>query len=417
MQNLLLKNNLLASIIIPVYNHAQYLGDAIKSVRHQSYRHFEIIVVDDGSTDNTREVAAQFGDQINYIWQKNQGLSAARNTGIKAAQGAFIGVLDADDIYEPHFLSTLVAILQANPTANGIYCGYQFVDHNNNPMPQIEARQIPPEQMFTALLDGNFLVPESMFVRRGCYEMEGLFDESLRALEDWDMWLRITRTHKIIGTSQVLTRHRILAGSMSTDPTRMLNNRLAVLNKHFGPESMLHKNAASPERRAYGRAYLTSSIERLQAQDQAGAYTCFKNMANVCPDLLTELDTFYQLGCGDQPKGALGDFSSLNIQHNDQLVFGLLDKLYSDPTIANRLKPYRRPAYAKATFALGLLSYGANQLDKTRGYLFRTMATAPSAVLNRRFTSILVKSLLGGRLVNSLKRAKHVTKVAAQVSR
>ena len=272
----------LVSVIIPNFNHAQYLGEAIRSVLDQEYRHFEIVVVDDGSTDNSRKVVAQFGDQVRYIWQENQGLSAARNTGITAAKGAYIGLLDADDMYEPDFLSSLVSVLEANPGADGIYCGYRFVDHLNNPLPQVEARLIPHGQLFQALLDGNFLVPESMLVRRHCYENVGLFDETLRACEDWDMWLRITSRHKIIGTSQVLTRHRILPGSMSADPIRMFNNRMAVVEKHFGPEPTNEEDLTSLKRRAYGRAYLVSAVEYLQYHGVDYLLPIFQRFAYVC---------------------------------------------------------------------------------------------------------------------------------------
>ena len=163
----------LVSIIIPNYNHAKYVGDAICSVLNQDYRDFEIIVVDDGSTDNSREVITKFGEQVRYIWQENQGLSAARNTGIKSAKGSVIGVLDADDMYEPAFLTTMISALRENPDADGIYCGYQFVDQLNNPLPQIEARSIPSDKLYHAMLDGNFLVPESMLVNRYCYDKVG----------------------------------------------------------------------------------------------------------------------------------------------------------------------------------------------------------------------------------------------------
>ncbi len=109
------RDNPLVSIIIPNFNHGPFIADAIRCVLNQDYRSFEIIVVDDGSTDNSREVVAEFGEQVHYIWQENQGLSAARNTGIQAAKGAYIALLDADDMYEPNFLSTLMKALQEDP--------------------------------------------------------------------------------------------------------------------------------------------------------------------------------------------------------------------------------------------------------------------------------------------------------------
>ena len=149
----------LVSIIIPNYNHAQFVGDAINSVLVQDYRNIEIIVVDDGSTDDSREVIGQFGDQVKYIYQKNAGLSAARNTGIRASKGIFIGVLDADDMYEPAFINTLVGSLEANPDADGIYCGYQFVDQENNLLPQLENRPVPSDELYGYPAGWKFLCP------------------------------------------------------------------------------------------------------------------------------------------------------------------------------------------------------------------------------------------------------------------
>jgi glycosyltransferase involved in cell wall biosynthesis len=395
----------LVSIIIPNYNHAQYVGDAIQSVLDQTYRNFEIIVIDDGSTDNSREVIGRFGNSIRAIYQQNQGLSAARNTGISAAKGAYIGVLDADDMYEPDFMSTMVSLLQDHPDANGIYCGYQFVDHWNNPLPQIEARSVPPDRLHQALVDGNFLVPESMFVRRYCYEVIGFFDESLRALEDLDMWLRITSQCKIIGTTHILTRHRILPGSMSTDPTRQFQNRLAVVRKHFGPEPAHDRAWTDTQRRAYGRAYLVSAVEYLQVHNETRAYECLCTMVNACPSLLTHLDTFYELGCGDQPKGFRGDFASLNLEYNAQVLIRLLDRLSNDPQMS-KFKDEWRVAYAKAYYALGLLGYGKGHYQAARRFFLYAIKFEPKFMVKPAVVVSFVKSLLGARAISWLKQKR-----------
>jgi glycosyltransferase involved in cell wall biosynthesis len=400
------RDNSTVSIIIPDYNHAQFVGDAIQSVLNQDYSNFEIIVVDDGSTDNSREVIGKFGEKVRYIWQENQGLSAARNTGINLANGSFVCVLDADDMYEPAFLTTMVSALRTNPDADGIYCGYRFVEQLNNPLPQIEARSIPSNELYHALLDGNFLVPESMLVRRYCYDWAGPFDESLRACEDWDMWLRITKKFRIISTSQILTRHRILRGSMSTDPERMLNNRLAVLKKHVGKAPEDENEEADLRRRAYGRAYLGSCVERLQVGDQTRAYECFLRMATICPPLLTCLDTFYQLACGDQPKGSVGDFASLDLGHNSRVLLFMLDALFNDAVPNRRLMDFRRVSYANAYYALGLLSYGARQFQMARHFLANAVVIDPGFALNRQLISAWVKSLLGPGFVNRVKNTR-----------
>jgi glycosyltransferase involved in cell wall biosynthesis len=391
----------LVSVIIPNYNHAQYVSDAINSVLAQVYRNYEIIVVDDGSTDNSREVITKFGEPVQYIHQKNAGLSAARNTGIKASKGALIGVLDADDMYEPDFLSTLVTTLLENPDADGIYCGYQFVDHKNNLLPQIEARPVDHDKLYDALLDGNFFVPESIFLRRAVYDNVGLFDETLRACEDWDVWLRATKKYKIIHSSNILTRHRILPGSMSTDPQRMLTYRLAVLKKHVGDEPV--GNGSSVAHRAYGRAYLGSCVEYLQYGNTDRAYECFQKLANIYPVLLTELDTFYQLGCGDQPKGSMGDLASLNVKRNSVPLLLMMTSLFSDSGTGKDVRLLERAASAKAYFALGMLAYGTREFRESRWFFVRAVFADFKYLFNRELTSRWVKSLMSPRLVDFLK--------------
>ncbi|HRV96121.1 MAG TPA: glycosyltransferase [Anaerolineae bacterium] len=393
----------LISVIIPNYNHGQYIIDAIDSILRQDYHNYEIIVIDDGSTDNTGKIVAKYGDKVNYIWQENQGLSAARNHGIRLAKGDFIALLDADDIYEPDFMSTLIDILQQNPSADGIFCGYQFVDNVDIPLPGGEARSISANQLYDVLLDGNFLVPESILIRRYCYEAVGPFDESLRACEDWDMWLRISKQYQIIGTDKILTRHRVLPGSMSTDPIRMLNNRLTVLEKHFGSLTGSSADWTLQKRKAYGYGYLTSCVEYLQYQDIDRAYECFRKMVEVYPDLLTTLSTYYELGCGNQPKGFRGHFPSLDVQYNAKILFKLLETLFSDGQIPKTIIAYRKQAYADANMALGMLSYGAGDLPSARKFLGSAIMTDPKFGFNRTVATTLLKSMLGTKLLHYLK--------------
>ncbi len=381
----------LVSVIIPNYNHARYLPQAIDSVLAQDYPHYEIIVVDDGSTDDSRPVAGRYRGRIRYIWQENRGLSAARNTGLKAARGDMIGLLDADDMYEPNFLSTLVSILQASPRFDAVHCGYQFVDDHNRPLFQREIRNILPDQLYPALIDGNFLVPESMLAHRRCYDAVGPFDESLRACEDWDIWLKMARRFQITGAAQALARHRVLPGSMSSDPIRMLDNRLTVINKHFGPEPVNSIDGTPEQRRAYSRAYLTTAIEYLQYHNTDRAVACLQKMAAIAPELLSTPETFYELGCGDQPKGSRGDFAAMNIEKNGTVMFNLLDHVFAEAWLSTR----KQTALAQANLALGRLSYGARHMSLARRYLLRAIAADVRVGLTRQTGVTLLKSIAG----------------------
>jgi tetratricopeptide (TPR) repeat protein len=253
------------------------------------------------------------------------------------------------------------------------------------------------------LLDGNFFVPESIFVRRYCYDTCGPFDETLRACEDWDMWLRFTKRFSIIHTPQVLTRHRILAGSMSADPVRMLTNRLAVLTRHVGNEPLDQNDPDSMKRRAYGRAYLVTSVEYLQFGDTDRAFGCFQKMAKICPELLSETDTFYQLGCGEQPKGSMGDLPALSIERNSATLLTMLKGLFDDAGTSNPVKRLERTTFARAYFALGLLAYGTGKFKESRRFLARAVTASPPLSLNNTLLGLWLKSLIHPRLLSRLK--------------
>lgn len=393
----------LVSVVIPNFNHARYVGDAILSVLAQTYRDYEILVVDDGSTDDSHAVIAQFGDRVRFICQPNAGLSAARNTGIRAAAGAYIGVLDADDLYEPEYLEALVAMLRRQPGAGGVHCGYRFVDHENQPLPQVEARAVEPDGLYRALLDGNFLVPESVLLRRTVYDDVGLFDEALRACEDWDVWLRAASRFHILRSPRILTRHRVLPGSMSTDPQRMLANRLAVLAKHVGAEPV--SPGTSVAHRAFGRAYLGSCVEFIQYGDPERAYRCLRQMAVVCPGLLCEIDTCYQIGCGRQPKGSMGDLASLSMPADGAPLLPLLDQLFGDHATPEPVRRLRRPAYATALAALGILAYNTRDTRSARVLLTRAIWLDRAVRTNGVVIGTWARALVGHRVIAWMKRA------------
>jgi glycosyltransferase involved in cell wall biosynthesis len=397
------QDTLLVSVIIPCYNHAHFVGEAIQSVLNQDYRRYEIILVDDGSTDNTREVAAQFGFKVRYIYQPNQGLSAARNSGLRAARGELIGFLDADDLYEPDYLSTLVAVLEANPQADAVHCACRFVDHNNQPLLQIAGRIVPPDKLYPTLLKGNFMTPICMLVHRRCYQKMDGFDTSLSSCEDWDMWLRISREFNVISTDHVLARYRVYPLSMSTVAERMLLNRLAVLSKNIGKDCSEISFLTDDELEALSRSYLTGSVEYLQIGDNEHAYQCLHKALDIFPALVGYQDLFYELAWGATPRGYRGDFASLNLSHNTSVLSDMLDRLFADNRLSVKLKPYRKKAYAKAYLVLSQLSYGKEQFIDVRRYWMKAFSNDILTVMMKQSFLLLVKSYLGVNVVRTLR--------------
>ena len=176
----------LVSAVIPTYNYAQYLPEAVESALAQTYPNMEVIVVDDGSTDRTRECLAPYRERIAYIYQPNRGLSAARNTGIAAARGEWIALLDSDDTWHPE--KTALQLRAAEGMDHLALVGSPPADR----MPEHLAPPVVRVLEVRDFLLNVPLGPSSALIRRRCLEDVGLFDESLTSVEDRDMWLRLS---------------------------------------------------------------------------------------------------------------------------------------------------------------------------------------------------------------------------------
>ena len=179
------------SVIIPAYNGDRYIAAAIDSVLAQTYSKYEIIVVDDDSTDNTSEIVKQYGDRVNYLSQTNQGVAASRNLGLAAARGEYIAFLDQDDIFLPHKLSTQIALLDRDSTLGIVNSGWQIVDERG----EIKAA-VQPWQQIPNLDRANLIIWKPVFLgamlfRRSWLERSEGFDVSLSQTPDVDLVLRL----------------------------------------------------------------------------------------------------------------------------------------------------------------------------------------------------------------------------------
>jgi glycosyltransferase involved in cell wall biosynthesis len=180
----------LVSVIIPTYNRGWIVRDAVDSVLGQTYADFEPIVVDDGSTDRTPQILDAYGDRLRVIRQANQGVSAARNRGIGESSGPLIALLDSDDIWLPKKLSVQVDFFKKNPAA--LICQTEEIWIRNGLRVNPGKRHRKPSGMiFERSLELCLVSPSAVMVRRELFEKVGLFDESLPACEDYDLWLRV----------------------------------------------------------------------------------------------------------------------------------------------------------------------------------------------------------------------------------
>lgn len=222
------------SVIIPTYNRAHIIPQAIDSVLDQTFRDFEIIVVDDGSTDDTPAVLQnRYGEKITCIRTKNCGLPAARNTGIKAARGQYIAFLDDDDAWLPEKLELQAALMQNSPSPGLVYCGSYTVDADGTVIS--ETRPVKRGALFEDLLCSNDIVgsASAVLIAGGVFSRAGCFDETLAACEDWDLWIRIARDYMIDFVDQPLVKLRKHPNTMQRNLLNMERATFTVLDKYW----------------------------------------------------------------------------------------------------------------------------------------------------------------------------------------
>jgi glycosyltransferase involved in cell wall biosynthesis len=186
------RRNSLVSVIIPTYNYGHFLVDCVNSVLEQTVKNIEIIVIDDGSSDNTSEIIKTFGNMITYIFQQNKGLSAARNTGLKHASGDFVQFLDSDDLLGINAIEAKVNFLDRNPGISvAVSPSLEFSSVAVDGRPETNGCwHLHRRNLDVHLAYLNIAPPHAFLMRRTVVEHVGYFNESLKACEDYDYWLR-----------------------------------------------------------------------------------------------------------------------------------------------------------------------------------------------------------------------------------
>ena len=253
------------SVVIPAYNAMNYLPETVESVLRQSFTDFEVLIIDDGSSDHIVQWASQIADhRVRLISQENQGVSAARNTGITQAHGEYIAFLDADDLWELTKLEKQVRCLDNNPTVGLVHTWMLLVDEQGKSTGRV-MKSNGEGDIWKQLVERNIIACPSVIVRRCCFEAVGIFDINLRSIEDWDMWLRIASRYPFAVIKEPLAYYRQLPGSLSKNCQVMEQAFHRVIEKafHSAPSELLYlKN------RSYGYANLCLAWKALQSHER-----------------------------------------------------------------------------------------------------------------------------------------------------
>lgn len=273
------------SVIMPAYNVAAYISAAIESVLAQTHRDVDLWIVDDGSTDDTAAIAANYSardSRVHLLRQPNGGISSARNRALRCAQGELLAILDSDDMWEPEFLQAQIDVLRARPDVDIVTGNAWFLGSRLHSQPVRPAPDPRPEPDLATMLGDEYAVFIMSVMRRRVYEAIGPFDETLRTNEDYDFWLRAAIAgFKFARNDRPLGHYRRRDDSMSANEVRMFRGILRVYDK------LRPQLADRPrEREILERQYARFELEPLAAEVRAAIEAADYVLAH---DLLAEL--------------------------------------------------------------------------------------------------------------------------------
>ncbi len=232
------------SVVIPTYNCARFLGRTIDSALRQTYRDFEIIVVDDGSTDGTQALVAGYGEALHYVYQPNQGASAARNAALSRASGEFVAYLDADDLWSPDKLSRQVEYLDAHPSCGFVHTEVSVIDEQDKVLHtrfnQETNRPVPQGFCVRDVLLRSHIQTLTVVERRTAFENAGTFDLRLPVAQDYLHWIGVVLHGYEVGyLPEPLGQYRWRAGSLMSSQRRLLADFVKIyeiVSKEYGLE-------------------------------------------------------------------------------------------------------------------------------------------------------------------------------------
>jgi glycosyltransferase involved in cell wall biosynthesis len=256
------------SVVIPTYNSAPLVVEAVSSVLAQTKPAAEVIVVDDGSTDDTSDRLAQFGSSLRYIHKENGGVSSARNCGIAAATGDLIAFLDADDVWHPRKLEFQQAALARRPELGLLGTGFYTWPGIVPDVPSTLVEDYK-EILLDELIVGNCLGTSSIMVRADILRTAGSFDLTLQGPEDRDMWIRLARLTPVAILRMPLSGYRFTPGSLSKNAARMELGERAILRKLEREGAFRGKFLL--RQKAWGIFHYSCGRERLKAGNRWGA--------------------------------------------------------------------------------------------------------------------------------------------------
>ncbi|MGE5335587.1 MAG: glycosyltransferase family 2 protein [Nitrososphaerota archaeon] len=392
------------SVIVPVYNGEKYVAAAIDSVRAQTCDEWELVVVDDGSTDGTAAVLARHArdPRIRVCHQENQGLAASRNRGLALSKGEHVAFLDADDLWVCSYLTRMVRALTANPSAVAAFAGWQYVDENGAPLPQtIIPSDTQARRLRNELLWRNALVPSGVVMRRAAITACQGFDTQFLWSEDWDLWLRLLALGPFVAVPERLVWYRTHDKNMSDDIASMEAGALQVLHRHVPAEGD-PAGWSEVQRRAYGYRFFIFALAYFRRGEVVAGIGKTQEALAVWPALAAQDETYYELGCAYQPRGVRGSSIGLRLHDSERLIRSLIFDHWPAPSEGTR-----RARWGQACVVLSALAYQTN--DRSAAQRLAIQAWRSTAPMQRgKALRAWLRASLPSGLVRGVRTARQM---------
>lgn len=278
------------SVIIPTHNAAQFIEQTVQSVLRQTHPDFDVVVVDDGSTDETRRVLAPYENRIRYVYQDNQERSVARNRGMRESSGEYLVFLDSDDVLLPNKLAVQAAALDQCPNVGVVVSGYQYIDAKGTVIREDRPWDRQPDLNLESLLLSGLTPPHAAMIRRAWAERIGGFDTTLAVYgaEDMDFWFRLSLAGCAMSwVPEIVCQYRVHAHNTSRNAKAHYQSLYSVYDKLFAnPE--LPRNVRSLRRDVYTRARLAEAGRLYGQGDLDEGRECLRLALEEDPRLLAE---------------------------------------------------------------------------------------------------------------------------------
>lgn len=395
------------SFIIPTFNRAPWLKLTLENILQQREREWEILVIDDGSTDDTAQVASQFTDaRIRYFYREHGERCAARNFGLAQTRGEFVVFADDDDFLHPDMLVRTQEV-HAKTGAGLVYMGSQIMDERGTILPQAPFVPTVRGNMLRELLVDNFGLNAAL-IERAWVERVGGFDLAITTSEDWDLWIRMAAAGcQFDFVPDVMLYYRTHAENTVRDWKRMEDSSRFVLQRAL---DTYVTETASYRSTALARQSFRDALRRAFYNDPDTAIQKLGGAFAADIALLQDIGIFYQVVCVSQPNGYKGTLQFLDVAFGAQLLLNALDACFADAALRAN-DALRTTAYALAHETIARLYYAKRELKSARHHFWQALRFQPARTMQPQFAKTMLKATLPAALLhnNAAYKEKPVT--------